>query len=107
MLLAAEISIWRWIEVWHPFVMPTTLTIDDDLSVLLQAAAQEKGKPVTELASTLLRSALGKPVPKHASATPYRIHPHHGVFAPGIPLKKLNRLADELDTDTFLALQAQ
>lgn len=86
--------------------MPTTITIDDDLAGLLQSAAQQKGRPVTEVAATLLRSALGKPVTKTARTTPYRIHPHHGAFAPGISLTKLNRLADELDTDAFLGRQA-
>lgn len=90
--------------------MPTTLTLDDELARLLTAAAQQKGQPMTEVAATLLRAALGKPAPAPAPVPaptePYRIHPHHGTFAPGIPLRKLNRLADELDTEAFLARQA-
>ncbi len=90
--------------------MPTTLTLDDDLARLLTAAAQQKGQPVTEVAANLLRAALGKsapaPTPVSFPAEPYRIHPHHGTFAPGVPLTKMNRLADELDTEAFLARQA-
>ena len=88
--------------VWHPFAMPTTLTLDDDLAGLLLTAAQQKGKPVAEIAMNLLRSALGKPSPTPATTEPFRIRPHNGVFAPGVPLKKLNRLADDLDTEAFL-----
>jgi hypothetical protein len=86
--------------------MPTTLTLDDDLAGLLRAAAQQKGKPVAEVAVNLLRTALGKPTAASAESAPFRIRPHNGVFAPGVPLKKLNRLADELDTEAFLARQA-
>lgn len=82
--------------------MPTTLTLDDDLSSLLRSKAQQNGKPVAELAMSLLRSALGKNAPVPASREPFRIRPHNGVFAPGISLQKLNRLADELDTEAFL-----
>ncbi len=65
---------------------------------------------MTEVAANLLRAALGKsapaPTPVSFPAEPYRIHPHHGTFAPGVPLTKINRLADELDTEAFLARQA-
>ena len=72
--------------------MPTTLTLDDDLAGLLSAAAQQKGQPVTEVAANLLRAALGKPAPASTAVEPYRIHPHNGTFAPGVPLQKMNRL---------------
>ncbi|WP_395747292.1 hypothetical protein [Prosthecobacter sp.] len=85
--------------------MPTTLTLDDDLAGLLQAAAQQKGQPVAEVAFSLLRAALGKPAQALPSPIPFRIRPHDGVFAPGVSLQKLNRLADELDMDAFLTRQ--
>ena len=85
--------------------MPTTLTLDDDLAKLLRAAAQQRGKPLSEMGLSLLRSALGKPTAEPATAEPFRIRPHNGVFAPGVPLKKLNRLADDLDADAFLTRQ--
>ena len=85
--------------------MPTTLTLDDDLARLLTAAAQQKGQPVTEVAANLLRAALGKPAPASTPVEPFRIRPHSGTFAPGVPLQKMNRLADQLDTEAFLARQ--
>lgn len=85
--------------------MPTTLTLDDDLAGLLRTAAQQKGQPLAEVAFSLLRTALGKPTSMPLSSTPFRIRPHQGVFAPGVPLKKLNQLADELDVEAFLARQ--
>ena len=90
--------------------MPTTLILDDDLARLLTTAAQQKGQPVTEVAANLLRAALGKtalaPTSASAPTETYRIHPHNGTFAPGVPLTKMNRLADELDTEAFLTRQA-
>lgn len=86
-------------------LMPTTLTLDDDLSRLLRSAAEQKGKSVSDIALQMLRTALGKtPLPQPAKE-PFRIRPHHGVFAPGVPLAKLNRLADEIDTAVFLDRQ--
>ena len=83
--------------------MPITLTLDDDLAGLLRTAAQHKGQPMAEMASYLLRTALGhSPHPPPVSA-PFRIRPHQGVFAPRVPLRKLNQLAGELDVDAFLA----
>ena len=82
--------------------MPSTLTIDDDLAHQLHNAAEMNGKSVSEFAAALLRRALSKPTPKTPAVQSFRVRPHHGVFAPGIDLKKLNRLADELDTDGFL-----
>ena len=85
--------------------MPTTLTLDDDLARLLRTAAQQKGQPVAELAFSLLRTALSKPTQARPASMPFRIRPHQGVFAPGVPLQKLNQLADELDVDAFLDRQ--
>lgn len=85
--------------------MPTTLTLDEDLAGLLRTAAQQKGQPVAEVAFSLLRTALGKPTQGPPASTPFRIRPHQGVFAPSVPLQKLNQLADELDVDAFLARQ--
>jgi hypothetical protein len=83
--------------------MPITLTLDDDLAALLHSAARQKGQPVVEIASCLLRTALGQPPHAPPVSTPFRIRPHQGVFAPGISFQKLNQLADELDADAFLA----
>ena len=83
--------------------MPTTLTLDDNLSALLSAAARQRGKPVTDLAIGLLQAALARPDPAPASPEPFRIRPHNGVFVSGVPLQKLGRFADELDTQALLA----
>lgn len=85
--------------------MPTTLTLDDDLAGLLRSAARRKGKPVAEIARMILKTALGKPVHEAPPSRPFRVRPHDGVFAPDVPLKKLNQMADEIDTETFLARQ--
>ena len=86
--------------------MSATLMLDDDLEAMLRDEACQSGRPVAEIAAALLRTALAKPA-RRASATAFRIQPHQGVFAPGINIQKLNQLADELDTEAFLARQAQ
>jgi len=63
----------------------------------------EASRTNQQLAFSLLRTALGKPTQARPASMPFRIRPHHGVFAPGVPLQKLNQLADELDVDAFMA----
>ena len=79
--------------------MPATLIIDDDLALLLRAAAGQNGQPVSEIATGILRRALAKPVPPPVSR-PFRVRPHRGTFAPGIDVRKLNRLAGTLHLET-------
>jgi hypothetical protein len=72
--------------------MPATLTIDDDLAGLLDAAAGVRGQPRSDVAAAIIRRALCRP-PVQPAARPFRVEPHGGRFAPGIDIQKLNRLA--------------
>ena len=80
--------------------MRTTLTIDDDLAGLLKRRARELGVPFKEAVNRAIQSGLGE------AARPWRgarTIPHSFGFRPGIDLDKLNQLADELESDAFVA----
>ena len=87
--------------------MSVTLTLQDDLAVLLQAEAEEQHQPLPVVAAALLRRALtSRPPGKSPASTPFRVQPHRGTFVTGIRADKLNRLADELDSEAFLGRDA-
>jgi len=84
--------------------MSVTLTLQDDLAALLQAEAEEQHQPLPEVAAALLRRALtSRPPGKRPTAMPFRVQPHRGTLASGLRADKLNRLADELDSEDFLS----
>lgn len=83
--------------------MSQTLTIDDELDSLLRDEARKTGRSAAEVAAALLRAALAKP--KAAMTEVFRIQAHPGAFAPGVPLAKFNRFADELEDAAFLEQQ--
>jgi hypothetical protein len=86
--------------------MPATLLLDDELDSLLRMEAQNSGRTAEQVAASLLRAALVRPSPR-VSPIAFRIQPHLGVFAPGVNFRKLNQLADDLDTSAFLEHHAQ
>ena len=56
-----------------------------------------------KVATTLLLQALtSRPTSKKLSGATFRVQPHPGTLAPGVRPDKLNRLADELDTEALL-----
>ncbi len=86
--------------------MSFTLTLQDDVAALLRAEAEQRKQPITDVAVALLRRALAaRPSSAAPLTAPFSIHPHRAVFAPGIDVTKLNRLADDLDTEAFIDRQ--
>ena len=82
--------------------MRTTLTIDDDLAGLLKRRARELGVPFKEAVNRAIRSGLGEAArPRRGAAT--KTIPHSFGFRPGVDLDKLNQLADELESEAFVA----
>lgn len=82
--------------------MRTTLTIDDDLAGLLKRRARELGVPFKEAVNGAIRSGLGEAARPRRGAVPKTI-PHSFGFRPGVDLDKLNQLADELESEAFVA----
>ena len=82
--------------------MRTTLTIDDDLAGLLKRRARALGVPFKEAVNRAIRSGLGEAARPRRDAAPKTI-PHSFGFRPGIDPDKLNQLADELESEAFVA----
>jgi Arc/MetJ family transcription regulator len=82
--------------------MRTTLTIDDDLAGLLKRRARELGVPFKEAVNRAIRTGLGEAAKPRRGAAP-RTVPHSFGFRPGVDLDKLNQLADELESEAFVA----
>lgn len=82
--------------------MRTTLTIEDDLALILQRESRQKGLPFKQIVNAALRRGLTqgdgtRSVPRVVT------RPHAFGFKAGIDLDKLNQLADELEAEAFAA----
>lgn len=75
--------------------MQTTVTIDPDVEVLLQAAVSEQQKTLDEVLNDSLRQALSRRTGPERK--PYRVQPRPLGIRPGMNLDKALQLADELD----------
>lgn len=82
----------------------TTLTLDDDVALLLREAADRTRTPVTHIVNAALRAALS---PSATERVPYRETVHHAELAPGLDLTGFNKLADQLEDDAIIGLAQQ
>jgi Arc/MetJ family transcription regulator len=85
-------------------IMRTTLTLDDDVALLLAETAHRTRTPVKQIVNTALRAALSPPA---AQREPFREHVHHAELAPGLDLTGFNKLADELEDEAIVRLAQQ
>lgn len=83
--------------------MRTTLTIDDDLIQALKALAHQRGISFKVLVNETLRRGLSVGEEPPATIEPFRVMSAPRGFRPGIDPMKLNQLADELETERFIA----
>jgi hypothetical protein len=81
--------------------MRTTLTLDPDVAQILKAKTAERGVPFKQVVNEALRRGLSAE-PK-VKRKPYRVTAHAAGLLPGIDPRKLNQLADELETQAILA----
>lgn len=79
--------------------MRTTLTIDDDIARKLKERARREKKSFKETVNEALQRGLGSISPP----AEFVIVPHDSGFVAGIDPNRLNQLADELETDSFVA----
>jgi hypothetical protein len=84
--------------------MRTTLTLDDDVALLLTEEAHRTRTSIKQVVNTALRAALSPPA---ARREPYREHIHHAELAPGLDLAGFNKLADELEDEAIIGLAQQ
>jgi hypothetical protein len=82
----------------------TTLTLDPDVERLLADASHRERRSFKEVVNDAIRNGLSPgrgPKPSRPKLPPA----HATTLMPGIELSRLNALADELDTDAFIAKQ--
>ena len=74
--------------------MRTTLTLDPDVTRMVNDEVHRVRKPLKEVVNDALRRGLGSPDRKRR-LKPYRVRPHAARLLPGIDRARLNALADE------------
>ncbi|CAN5772586.1 type II toxin-antitoxin system antitoxin VapB33 [soil metagenome] len=80
-------------------VMRTTLTLDPDVSRLIQDAVHRERRPRKQVVNDALRRAL---TPAAARRERVRVVPHRSAVRPGLDLERMNQLADELEDEAIL-----
>lgn len=79
--------------------MRTTLTLDDDLVKALRDEARRRDISFKELVNEVLRRGLNAGVPPGARPSRFRVRAKPCGFQPGVDLKRLNQLLDEMEID--------
>lgn len=83
--------------------MRTTLTLDDDVARLLEAAMHRDRRTMKDVVNDTLRRGLGAP----ESVEPYQVQVHRTRLRPGIDPARMNQLADELEDDALITRMSQ
>lgn len=81
--------------------MATTFTLEPELVERLEQVARDRGQEIEVTLRELVRAGLGR-TESPAPPTPFRVEPHDFGFRPDIDLNRMNRLADELETEELL-----
>lgn len=79
--------------------MRTTLTIDDDVLELIEAASRRHHVSRKQIINDALRRALKTRV---TPQEPYRLSPHESRLRPGFDPSRLNQLVDELEDEAII-----
>jgi len=88
-------------ETAYDVFMRTTLTLDPDVARTLKAKTAEHGATLKKVVNDALR--LGLSVPPKEKRKPFRVTARPLGLRPGIDPRKMNQLADELETQAILA----
>lgn len=80
--------------------MRTTLTLDPDVSRLIEDAVHRERRPMKQVVNDALRRALA---PTPGPRERYRVVPHVSSIRPGVDMDRLNQLADELEDEAIVA----
>jgi hypothetical protein len=81
--------------------MRTTLTLDPDVSRMLEEEAHRQRKPFKQVVNDAIRRGLA-PRGGNRAGTRYRVRPHRTTLRPGIDAGALNKLADELEDEAVV-----
>jgi Arc/MetJ family transcription regulator len=88
--------------VHHDAVMRTTITLDADVTRLVEEEIHRTRSSFKEVVNDALRRSLGGSAVAEASE-PYRVRPHKTALLPGLDRGRFNALADELEDSAVLA----
>ncbi len=80
--------------------MRTTLTLDPDVSRLIEDAVHRERRPMKQVVNDALRRALG---PAQGPRERFHVVPHESAIVPGVDVGRLDQLADELEDEAILA----
>lgn len=81
--------------------MGTTFTLEPELVERLERAARERGQELDTTLQEVVKVGLDAteaPAPKPR----FRVEPHDFGFRPDLDLDRMNRLADELESEEML-----
>lgn len=79
----------------------TTLTLDPDVAARLDDEMHRQRKPLRQVVNEAIRRGLsGSERPRKPPA--FRLAVHKSGLQPGLDALRLNRLADEIETEAFL-----
>lgn len=86
-------------------MMRTTLTIDDDVAILIEKRRRREGLSLQQVINALLREGLrsGRQAPRARFLT----RPHSLAMRAGFDPARLNQLVDELETDVHREREAR
>ena len=90
----------------YDVLMRTTLTIDDDIAVRIEDRRRCDGQSLKQVINRLLREGL-RHDQRPLEARKYRTKTHKLHLRPGFDAARLNRLVDEIATDTHLEREAR
>lgn len=79
--------------------MRTTLTIDDDLARRLGEEARRSRRSFKEVVNEVIARGLSAAEAPGPSMAPFRVEATAAGFRPGIDIRKLNQLVDELEVE--------
>ena len=81
--------------------MRTTITLEPDVARLIDEEIHRRRQPFKQIVNDAIRRGL-IPGGSRRAAKPYRVAPHRAALRPGFDFGALNRLAEELETETNL-----
>jgi hypothetical protein len=82
--------------------MRTTLTLDDDVADQLRERSRATSTSFKEVVNDAIRAGLQANSRPGSPGPAFQVLPRPGSFRPGIDMRHLNRLSDELETEAFV-----
>lgn len=80
--------------------MRTTLTLDDDLAMELQAKARDERRAFKDVVNEAIRRGLTSPA--NAELPPYRVKASPMGMRSGVDLANINALLTDMDVERYL-----